>query len=168
MSSFHQSSIILEMIEMITTEPAADLPEATRFKHPNIACEILTTDMPSLTERLVENPSILEKLYSFLEQDPPLHPLLTSFFSKTFGMLIIKKSEQDWFTYQCVCVQLLQFIKTRERFLDDIFKHIGTPAIVDLLFQIIVNVEGHDMKSTLFDVCVHYKLFLFPPYFIII
>lgn len=59
---------------------------------------------------------------------------------------------QNWFSYQCVCVQVLEFIKLRERFLDTIFKHIGTPAIMDLLFQIITNVEGDEMKSNLFDV----------------
>lgn len=79
---------------MITTEPPADLNEAMRFKYPNIACEILTTEVPDMTERLIENQHVLQKLYSFLEQDPPLNPLLTSFFSKTFGMLIIKKTEQ--------------------------------------------------------------------------
>lgn len=137
---------------MIITEPPGDVADAVRFKHPNVACEILTTETPDMTERLIENQPVLQKLYSFLEQDAPLNPLLTSFFSKTFGMLIVKKTEQNWFAYQCVCIQVLEFIKTRERFLETMFKHVGTPAIMDLLFQIIVNVEGPDLKNNLFNV----------------
>lgn len=183
-SSFHRKDIIEELITLITIEPPSDLPEVVRFKHPNLACEILTAETPDLTECIIENQSVLEKLFSFLEQEPPLNPLLTSFFSKTFGNLIVKKAEQvsspsntsafkafcqllrgieyfqNWFSYQCVCVQVLEFIKLRERFLDTIFKHIGTPAIMDLLFQIITNVEGDEMKSNLFDVSFGTILFI--------
>lgn len=150
--SFQRPDIVEQLVTMIITEPPGDVPDAVRFKHPNVACEILTTETPDMTERLIENEPVLQKLYSFLEQDAPLNPLLTSFFSKTFGMLIVKKTEQNWFAYQCVCIQVLEFIKTRERFLETMFKHVGTPAIMDLLFQIIVNVEGPDLKNNLFNV----------------
>lgn len=170
---------------MIVTEPPTDIPDAIRFKHSNVACEILTAEISNTTiERLVERQDILQKLYAFLEQEPPLNPLLSSFFSKTFGMLIAKKAEQvrflfcfdtfyltthlrsvgmanlllffllllqNWFSYQCVCLQVLEFIKTRDGFLDSIYKHIGTPAIMDLLFHIITDLEGPDLKNALFE-----------------
>lgn len=106
--------------------------------------------MPALIERLVGSRPILEKLYAFLEQEPPLNPLLTSFCSKTFGMLLSKKPDQDWFSYQCVCIQMIEFIKSRPGFLNTIYKHIGTPVIVDLLFQIITTVEGEELRNSLF------------------
>lgn len=122
-----------------------------RFKYSNIACEILTSEVPALIERLVNSRPTLEKLYAFLEREPPLNPLLISFCSKTFGMLLSKKPDQDWFSYQCVCLQMLEFIKSRPGFLNTIYKHIGSPVVMDLLFQIITTVEGEELRSSLFE-----------------
>lgn len=55
---------------------------------------LVSSGLPSLDQKLVENTEILQTLYSFLENEPPLNPLLAAFFSKTFSMLISKKSEQ--------------------------------------------------------------------------
>lgn len=86
--------MLSELVTLITTEPAEDIPEEERYKHPNLACELLTTDIPSLTENLAKDTSLLSKLYSFLEADPPLNPLLASFFSRTMGVLVARKTEQ--------------------------------------------------------------------------
>lgn len=63
-------------------------------RFPNIACELLTADVSIINDKLGGDESLLEILYHFLEQDPPLNPLLASFFSKTIGNLIARKTEQ--------------------------------------------------------------------------
>lgn len=63
-------------------------------RFPNIACELLTSDVSLINDKLGGDESLLEMLYHFLEQDPPLNPLLASFFSKTIGNLIARKTEQ--------------------------------------------------------------------------
>lgn len=147
----HRPEIIDELVSLITTEPPADVPENVRFKYSNTACEILTSEVPVLIERLVCSRSTLDKFLDFLEQDPPLNPLLMSFCSKTFGMLLTKKSDQDWFSYQCVCLQMLEFIKSRPHFLNTIYKHMNSPVIVDLLYQIITSIEGDELRNSLFQ-----------------
>lgn len=83
-----------ELVTLTTTEPTRELDECTRFKYPNIACELLTCDVPALNERLASDAALLAKLCLFLDNEPPLNPLLASFFSKIMGVLIAKKTEQ--------------------------------------------------------------------------
>uniref|UniRef100_A0A1B0GQB6 Serine/threonine-protein phosphatase 4 regulatory subunit 3-like central domain-containing protein n=1 Tax=Phlebotomus papatasi TaxID=29031 RepID=A0A1B0GQB6_PHLPP len=147
----NRPDILEELVTLITTEPPTDVAESERFKHSNLACEILTSDLPSLNQSLVADPAILQKLYSFLEQKPPLNPLLMSFFCKTFGMLIARKQHQDWFAYQYVCITVLDFIKSRTDFLGTMLQHMGTPVIMDLLLYIIMHIQGPELRQNLLE-----------------
>uniref|UniRef100_A0A6B2EKT0 Putative serine/threonine-protein phosphatase 6 regulatory subunit 3 isoform x3 n=1 Tax=Phlebotomus kandelakii TaxID=1109342 RepID=A0A6B2EKT0_9DIPT len=147
----NRQDILEELVSLITTEPPTDVAESERFKHSNLACEILTSDLPSLNQSLVSDPAILQKLYSFLERKPPLNPLLMSFFCKTFGMLIARKQHQDWFAYQYVCITVLDFIKSRTDFLGAMLQHMGTPVIMDLLLYIIMHIQGPELRQNLLE-----------------
>lgn len=50
--------------------------------------------MPQINDRLGGDEALLDLLYDFLGREPPLNPLLASFFSKTIGNLIARKTEQ--------------------------------------------------------------------------
>lgn len=81
----NQNSVVLVLVLIVTVF-------LVRF--PNIACELLTSDVSIINDKLGGDESLLEMLYRFLEQEPPLNPLLASFFSKTIGNLIARKTEQ--------------------------------------------------------------------------
>ncbi|KNC33937.1 hypothetical protein FF38_03525 [Lucilia cuprina] len=148
---FTRPDVIRRLIELITTEPPEEMPLSERFRHANIASEILTMGLPSLDEKLLADTDTLNMLYSYLENEPPLNPLLASFFSKTFSMLFTKKSEQDWFLYQQTCLKLLEYLKTKSSFLDLICKHFSTPIVPDLIMEMMRNVEGVQLKRSLFE-----------------
>ncbi|XP_018793424.1 PREDICTED: serine/threonine-protein phosphatase 6 regulatory subunit 3 isoform X4 [Bactrocera latifrons] len=154
---FTRTDVIRRLVELITTEPSEDLPLAQRYRHAHMACEILTLGLPSLDEKLLSDEHILETLYSYLENEPPLNPLLSSFFSKTFSMLFTKKAEQDWFLNQQMCLKLLEYIKSQNNFLDLICKHFSTPVIPDLIMQMMREVEGQ-MKRNLYEWLTEDKL----------
>lgn len=148
---FTRPDVIKRLVELITTEPSEDLPLAQRFRHANMACEVLTLGLPSLNAKLLSDNDILHTLYSYLENKPPLNPLLSSFFSKTFSMLFTKNFYQDWFLYQKMCLELIEYIKSQGNFLELIFRHFATPVIPDLLMQMLNDVEGGALKKNLYE-----------------
>jgi serine/threonine-protein phosphatase 6 regulatory subunit 3 len=133
------------------TEPSSEISEEKRFLYPNVASEILTSDVPSVKQRIVEDTGIMNKLYGFFESRQPLNPLLASYVTKTFGMLITKKMEQDWFLYQTICLQVIEFIKTKDNFLESIVQHFSTPVVVDLLLNMLNEIEDAKMKSNFLE-----------------
>ncbi|XP_030623494.1 serine/threonine-protein phosphatase 6 regulatory subunit 2a [Chanos chanos] len=131
-----QDHCMQELVTLITQEPPADLEEKTRFKFPNIACELLTSDVALINDKLGGDESLLEKLYSFLEQDPPLNPLLASFFSKTIGNLITRKTEQ-----------VISFLRKKHSFISLVLNHIDASAMMDLLLRLISCVEPAPLRQ---------------------
>lgn len=130
-----QDQCMQELVRMITTEPPAGVEEIKRFKYPNIACELLTCDVGVINDKLGNEEPLLETLYAFLEQPSPLNPLLASFFSKTIGNLITRKTEQ-----------VLSFLRRKEGFLSLVLKHIDTSAMMDVLLRLISCVEPPPLR----------------------
>jgi len=86
---------ILEQLVCLTTEePSSEVDEKQRFRYSNIACELLTCDVPQINERLAGSEALLHKLYAFLRSPPPLNSLLASFFSKAMTGLVTRRAEQ--------------------------------------------------------------------------
>lgn len=143
--------VMEELVTLTTVEPSGDVDEKVRYKYPNIACELLTCDVPAINERLAGDEALLGKLYAFLESDKPLNPLLASFFSKTIGVLVARKTEQNWYSYQFTCLQVLEFLKSKENCISLLLKHLGTSAIMDLMLKLITHVEGVEMKQNILN-----------------
>lgn len=130
-----QDQCMQELVRMITTEPPAGIEDIKRFKFPNVACELLTCDVGVINDKLGNEEPLLETLYAFLEQPSPLNPLLASFFSKTVGNLITRKTEQ-----------VLGFLRRKEEFLSLVLKHIDTSAMMDVLLRLISCVEPPPLR----------------------
>ncbi|XP_075230197.1 phosphatase 6 regulatory subunit 1-like protein fmt isoform X2 [Lycorma delicatula] len=137
--------VLEEMVTLMISEPSEDINERERYRYPNIVCELLTTDVPYFNEKLI-NESLLSKLYSFLESEPPLNPLLASFFSRTMGILVTRGQEQNWYSYKLTCLQLLEFLKRKGTCIPLLMKHLGTSAIMDLTLKF-VTISETEMKQ---------------------
>ncbi|XP_059967965.1 serine/threonine-protein phosphatase 6 regulatory subunit 2 isoform X6 [Mesoplodon densirostris] len=125
-----------ELVSLITQDPALDVEEKVRFKYPNTACELLTCDVPQISDRLGGDETLLNLLYDFLNREPPLNPLLASFFSKTIGSLIARRTEQ-----------VIVFLRKKDKFISLLLKHIGTSALMDLLLRLVSCVEPAGLRQ---------------------
>lgn len=130
-----QDSSILELLNLITHEPPTDREEKLRYKYANVACELLTCDVSLINDKVGGDESLLNTLYNFLEQTPPINPLLASFFSKTVGTLISRKTEQ-----------VIGFLKKKEDFIGQLLKHIDTSAMMDMILRLINSVEPTSVR----------------------
>ncbi|XP_047486752.1 serine/threonine-protein phosphatase 6 regulatory subunit 3-like isoform X4 [Penaeus chinensis] len=143
-----RAEVLDEMVYLVVNEPAAEGEMQMRFKYANLAAELLTADVPAIIDKLVASTSLLDILYKFLEKEKPLNPLLASFFSKVLGMLVQRRSEQNWYSYQFTCFQVLDFLKSKGDFVELAVQHVGTSAIMDLLLKLICNVEEDEIRQS--------------------
>ncbi|XP_064193173.1 serine/threonine-protein phosphatase 6 regulatory subunit 3-like isoform X1 [Anguilla rostrata] len=125
-----------DLLNYITQEPCNDMDEKIKYKYPNISCELLTSDVGQVNDRLGEDESLLLKLYSFLQNEAPLNPLLASFFSKVLSILISRKPDQ-----------IVEFLRKRDDFVDLLIKHIGTSAIMDFLLRMLTCTEPQQLRQ---------------------
>ncbi|XP_068220672.1 serine/threonine-protein phosphatase 6 regulatory subunit 3 isoform X3 [Palaemon carinicauda] len=142
-----KAEILDELVCLVVNEPAVDGELQMRFKYANLAAELLTADVPVIINKLVASANLLDILYKFLEKTKPLNPLLASFFSKVLGMLVQRRSEQNWYSYQFTCFQVLDFLKSKGDFVDLAVRHVGTSAIMDLLLRLICNLEEDEFRQ---------------------
>uniref|UniRef100_T1JCJ0 J domain-containing protein n=1 Tax=Strigamia maritima TaxID=126957 RepID=T1JCJ0_STRMM len=132
--------IMEEMVNLVIMEPPDDIEEKLKYKYPNIACELLTSDVQQINDSLAGDEALLSKLYTFLETEKPLNPLLASFFSKTMGILIMRKTEV-----------ILEFLKAKDDFINLLISHLNTSAIMDLLLRLVTCVENGNLRTQLLN-----------------
>ncbi|XP_050055159.1 serine/threonine-protein phosphatase 6 regulatory subunit 3 isoform X1 [Aphis gossypii] len=143
--------IALELVRLVTQEPQENENPENRFVLPNLACEILTSDIQPMYNVLSHEEEIWKCFFSFLEDnEPPLNSLMASYFSRTLCSLILKTGSQDWYTYQFNCLKALEKVTDKGNFIDLLLKHLDTSAIMDLIIKISTLLEGPPLRSNIF------------------
>ncbi|CAH1250946.1 PPP6R3 [Branchiostoma lanceolatum] len=141
-----RSEVMEELVNLITQDPPDDVEEKIRYKYPNTACELLTSDVSQINDKLGDDEALLNKLWSFLEAEPPLNPLLASFFSKVMGMLLARKTampQQDWDQGY----KMLDFLRQKEDVVGLLITHLSTSAIMDLLLRLLTSVDAPELRT---------------------
>jgi SIT4-associating protein SAP185/190 len=100
--------------------------EKQRMKYAYVACEVLSSDVWSIAESLLDNRDALCKFWEYLKQDAPLDPVQAGYFTKVNESLFDKKTEEA-----------LEVFKSIDNVVADMLQHVDCPTIMDLLLKII-------------------------------
>ncbi|XP_030849892.1 serine/threonine-protein phosphatase 6 regulatory subunit 3-like isoform X2 [Strongylocentrotus purpuratus] len=130
-----RTDVIEELVNLITSEPSQDLHESVQYKNPNMACELLTSDVAAICDKLADTETAFTSLWKFLDRPAPLNPLLASFFSKTIGSLLSRRPEV-----------VVEFIKGREDCIGLLLSHLEVSAIMDLILRLITCIESPEIR----------------------
>ena len=116
-----------------------DKKEARRKKYAYMACEVLSSEVWSITEALMGQQDHLRRLWQYVHRPPPLDPLQASYFTKVNEALLDKKTEG-----------MLAFLKSLEDVVPAMLQHVDCPTVMDLLLKII-SLEKHDGGTGIVD-----------------
>jgi SIT4-associating protein SAP185/190 len=103
-----------------------DKGEALRKKYAYVACEVLSSDVWSITEAVLEYQNYLRDFWHYVSRTAPLDPLQAGYFTKVNESLLDKKTDE-----------MLAFFKSLNHIVPDMLQHVDCPMIMDLLLKII-------------------------------
>ncbi|KAF2452429.1 SIT4 phosphatase-associated protein-domain-containing protein [Lineolata rhizophorae] len=109
---------------------AADSDESKedkqRLKYAYVACEILASEVWSISEALLESRDTLREFWKYLKQPPQLDPVQAGYFTKVNEALLDRKTEE-----------MLEFFKSLDGVVEDMLQHVDCPMVMDLLLKIV-------------------------------
>lgn len=100
--------------------------EAQRKKYAYVACEVLSSEVWSIIEALLENQDNLKDFWEYLRRPAPLDPVQAGYFTKVNETLLDKKTEE-----------MLTFFKSLDGIVPAMLQHVDCPMVMDLLLKII-------------------------------
>ncbi|KAF1991789.1 extragenic suppressor of kinetochore protein 1 [Aulographum hederae CBS 113979] len=122
-----------------TPEGEESTQEKQRLKYSYVACEILSSEVWSISEALLENHTALRNFWQYIKRPAPLDPLQAGYFTKVNEALLDRKTEE-----------MLDFFKTLDGVVADMLRHCDCPMIMDLLLKI-VSLERNEGGQGIVD-----------------
>jgi SIT4-associating protein SAP185/190 len=114
--------------------------ERQRMKYAYVSCEILSSEVWSISEAVLENQDTLRHFWDYIKQPAPLDPVQAGYFTKVNESLLDRKMEE-----------MLEFFKSLDNVVPNMLHHVDCPVIMDLLLKII-SLEKNEGGSGIVDV----------------
>lgn len=116
---------IVSLIDYITVLPSESDDDSRIHKYPFLSCEILCSDIASIVDRIADDDELLERLFRFLDNEPPLNAVLASYFVRFFTTILQRKP-----------TELLHFArKLGDRVPNSLAEHISTTGMNQVMLQ---------------------------------
>ncbi|KAG7695558.1 hypothetical protein KL933_002527 [Ogataea haglerorum] len=107
-------------------EEEEETPAERHSRRAQVAAEILSVDVWSLTDAFMETPHLIERLWSILDKPAPLPIFLATYFMKINEHLLDMKMDE-----------MIQFILQDSHLIERFMRHIDTPPLMDFLLKVI-------------------------------
>lgn len=117
-----------------------DKRESQRKKYAYVACEVLSSDVWSITESLIEYHHQLREFWSYMKRPAPLDALQAGYFTKVNEALFDKKTDE-----------MVAFFKSLDNIIPQMLQHVECPMVMDLLLKV-VTLEKHEGGQGIVDV----------------
>jgi SIT4-associating protein SAP185/190 len=114
--------------------------ERQRMKYAYVSCEILSSEVWSISEAVLENQETLRQFWAYIKQPAPLDPVQAGYFTKVNESLLDRKMEE-----------MLDFFRSLDNVVPDMLQHVDCPVIMDLLLKII-SLEKNEGGQGIVDV----------------
>ena len=105
----------------------------------------------------------MDRLFDIFESTEPLNPILTSFVTRTVGLLTARRSAEvkrwtplshGW--WRCLkgllSLQVLEYLSRKENFVDKALKHLNVTAVTDLFIRLITAHENDVFRYKMCEV----------------
>lgn len=109
-----------------------------RQQYAQVAAEILSADVWSLTESLMESRELLDRLWAVLDYDAPLDVSHSTHFTKICEHLLDKKTDE-----------MLAFIRSQKNFVKRFVRHIDNPPLMDFLLKVISSDKAENSTGVI-------------------
>ncbi|QNQ00687.1 SIT4 phosphatase-associated protein-domain-containing protein [Yarrowia lipolytica] len=115
------------------------LEEEDQQHYASVASEILSAEVWSLTEALMEREELVQQIWEILDYPAPLSMNQAQFFTKISEHLLDKKTDD-----------MIAFIKRQSNFVERFMRHIDDPPLMDFLLKVI-STDKADNSTGIID-----------------
>lgn len=120
-------------------ETEQEAQEAKRKKYAYVSCEVLSSEVWSIAEAILDQPDSLREFWQYMHRPAPLDPLQAGYFTKVNEALLDKKT-----------AEMLTFFKSLDGILPAMLQHVDCPMVMDLLLKVI-SLEKHEGGAGIVD-----------------
>ncbi|CAG9317738.1 PPP6R3 [Blepharisma stoltei] len=113
------------LIDYMIVEPPEHLDAKLRYKYPYTACELLACGCPEINNRIVNENSLLERLYNYLSSQEGRNITSLGYVCKVFQSLLSTKA-----------YEVLRFLHDEDR-IDLAIRHFYSKSVADLIGRLL-------------------------------
>ncbi|GMF55600.1 unnamed protein product [[Candida] boidinii] len=121
-------------------ENREETPAEIHSRRAQVAAEILSVDVWSLTDAFMDKPHLLEKLWGILDKPSPLPIFSATYFMKINEHLLDMKMDE-----------MIQFILHQPKLVERFIRHIDTPPLMDFLLKVL-STDKQDNSTGVIDI----------------